>query len=138
MFFGRKLASNLPIIHQSDPELVADLEPSRTRDINFQEGDGIWVCLNPIDNTWKQGVIIRQVVGVPDSFMVETNGQQYGQNKHDITFSPPKDNDGGPIGTQHAREHDGTENKTDRLRPRPVLKFPRVPTQATLHTDFYL
>ena len=78
MFIDRKLASNLPIIHQSDPELVAErqnlMEPSRTRDTRY---DGIWVCLNPIDNTWKQGVIIRQVVGVPDSFVIEINGQQY-------------------------------------------------------------
>ena len=75
------------------------MEPSsRTRDINFEEGDGVWVCLSPIDNTWKEGVIIRQVVGVPDSFIVEINGQRYRRNKHDITFSPPKNDDSGAVG----------------------------------------
>ena len=50
----------------------------------------MWVHLSPIENTWKQGIIICSVVGVPDSFVVEINGQQYRRDKHDITFSPPK------------------------------------------------
>ena len=80
------------------------------------------------------------MVGVPDSFFVEINGQQYRRNKHGITFSPPKDDNdgavGGATGNQHAEEQVGTENKTDRLRPRPTLKFPKIPTQAMLHSDF--
>ena len=58
------------------------------------------------------------MVGVPDSFVIEINGQQYGQNKHDITFSPPRGDGGiveGAPGSQHAKEQDGTENRTDRL-----------------------
>ena len=57
----------------------------------------------------------------------------------DITFSPPKGNDsvvGGATGNQHAEEQVGTENKTDGLRPRPTLKFPKLPTQVILHSDF--
>ena len=143
LFFDHRLASNLPIIHNSNPELVAEGqpidEPSRTREVNFEPGDNVWVCLSPIDNTWKQGVIICNVVGVPDSFVVEINGQQYRRNKCNITFSPPKGDNGvvgGATGNQHAEEQVGTENKTDRLRPRPTLKFPKLPTQATLHSDF--
>ena len=45
---------------------------------------------------------------------------------------------GGATGNQHAEEQVGTENKTDRLRPRPTLKFPKLPTQATLHSDFQM
>ena len=63
----------------------------------------------PINNTWKQGVVIRQVVGVPDSLVVKVNGQQYRRNKCDVTFSVPIDDDGGTMGagdTQHAREQD--------------------------------
>ena len=74
--------------------------------------------LSPIENIWKQGVIMCNVVGVPDSFVIEINGQQYRQNKHYITFSPPKGDDGvveGATGNQHAEEQDGTENRTDRL-----------------------
>ena len=81
MFFGHKLTSYLPIIHNSNPELVAEhqpiIEPSRTREVNFNAGDRVWVCLSPIDNTWKQGIVIYSVVGVPDSFVVEINSQQY-------------------------------------------------------------
>ena len=87
--------------------------------MNFEPGDNVWVRLNPIENVWKQGVVIRDVVGVPDSFVVEINdGQQYWRNKHDITFSPPRGHDGAVGGTtvsQHAEEQDGTESRTGRL-----------------------
>ena len=80
------------------------------------------------------------MVGVPDSFVVEINSQQYTRNKCDITFSPPKDDNGGAVGgatgNQHAEKQVGTENKTDRLRPRPTSKFPKIPTQAMLQSDF--
>ena len=48
LFFGHRLASNLPIIHNSNLELVAERqpldEPSRTREVNFEPGDNVWVC----------------------------------------------------------------------------------------------
>ena len=73
LFFSHRLASNLPVIHNSNPELVAERQhlddSSRTRNVNFEPGDNVWVCLSPIENIWKQGVIIRNVVGVPDSFV---------------------------------------------------------------------
>ena len=80
LFFGRRLASNLPVIHNSNPELVAEQpsdDSSRTRNVNFEPGDNVWVCLSLIENSWKQGVIIQNVVGVPDSFIIKINGQQY-------------------------------------------------------------
>ena len=60
------------------------------------------------------------------------------KNQHDITFSPLGGNDDvvGATGSQHAEEQDGTENRTDRLQPRPALRFPKLPTQAMLHSDF--
>ena len=83
LFFSCRLASNLPLIHNSNPELIAGQpldDPSRTREVNFEPGDNVWVCLSPIENTWKQGIIICSVVGVPDSFVMEINGQQYRRN----------------------------------------------------------
>ena len=81
LFFHHRLASNLPIIHNSNPELVAEQQPlddsSRTWNVNFEPGDNVWVCLSPTENVQKQGVIIRNVVGVPDSFVIKINGQQY-------------------------------------------------------------
>ena len=106
--------------------------------MTFEPGDNVWVCLSPIENLWKQGIIIHSVVEVPDSFVMEINGQQYPRNKHDITFSPPRSDDYvvGANGSQHAEEQDGTESRTDRLKPRPTLKFPKIPTQTMLHSDF--
>ena len=58
----------------------------------FEPGDNVWVCLSPLENVWKQGV--------------EINAQQYRQNKHDITFSPPRGDDDvvGASGSLHAAE----------------------------------
>ena len=118
LFFGHRLTSNLPVIHNSNPELVAERQPSddssRTRSVNFEPGDNVWVCLSPLGKVWKQGIVICSVIGVPDSFVVKINGQQYQQNKCDITFSPPRGDDdvGGATGSQHAaKEQDGTENR---------------------------
>ena len=69
LFFGRRLASNLPVIHNSNPELVAEQQPSddssRTRNVNFEPGDNVWVRLSPIEYSLKQGVIKRNVVKSP-------------------------------------------------------------------------
>ena len=104
--------------------------------MNFEPNDNVWVHLSPLENIWKQGIVIHNVVGVPDSFVIEINGQQYRQNKHDLTFSPPRGE--GDDGVVDAEEQDGTKNRTDRLRPRPTLKFPKLPMQAMLHSDFNL
>ena len=75
--------------------------------MNFEPGDNVWVQLSPIENTWKPGIVIHSVVGVPDTFIVEINGQQYRRNKCDITFRPPKGEVGavgGATGNQHAEE----------------------------------
>ena len=80
--------------------------------MNFEPNANVWVCLSPLENVWKQGVIICNVVGVPDSFIVKINGQQYRQNKHDLTFSPPRGEGNDGVDDE---EQDGTENKTDRL-----------------------
>ena len=81
--------------------------------MNFKPNDNVWVCLSPLKNVWKHGVIIHNVVGVPDSFIIKINGQQYRQNKCDLTFIPPKGK--GDDGAVDTEEQDGTENRTDRL-----------------------
>ena len=59
LFFGCRLSSNQPVIHNSNPELVAERQPlddsSRTRSVNFEPGDNVWVRLSPLENVWKQG-----------------------------------------------------------------------------------
>ena len=58
------------------------------------------------------------MVGVPDSFIVQINSQQYQCNKCDVTFILPRGDDSvveGATGSQHAEEQDETENRADRL-----------------------
>ena len=57
-----------------------------------QEGDSCWARLDPHENVWSKGMIIRKVTGVPDSFVVEVDGCRYRRNKHDLTLTPPSDN----------------------------------------------
>ena len=87
----------------------------RTKSVNFEPNDNVWLHLSALENIWKQRIVIHNVVGVPDSFIFEINGQQYQQNKHDLTFSPPRGDGEGDDGVVDAQEQDGTKNKTDRL-----------------------
>ena len=90
-----------------------------------------------------KGLVIRKVIGVPDSYVVEVDGHRYHRNKCDLTLSPPdannNDND----------ESDSDNNQADHnvpmargviptLHPRPQLKFSKLPVQATQQKDFDL
>ena len=83
--------------------------------MNFEPNDNVWVRLSPLENIWKQGIVICNVVGVPDSFIVKINGQQYQRNKCNLTFSPPRGKGKGDDGVVDAEEQNGTKNRTDRL-----------------------
>ena len=54
LFFGRRVASNLHVIHNSNPELVAKRQPlddsSRTRNENFEPNDNVCMHLSPLEN----------------------------------------------------------------------------------------
>ena len=42
----------------------------------------------------KKGLVIRKVIGVPDSCVVEVDDHRYCRNKHDLTLVPSNnDND---------------------------------------------
>ena len=81
------------------------------------------------------------MVGVPDSYVVEVDGHKYHCNKRDLTLSPPhaNNNDESDSDNHHA-DHDvpmATEVMPT-LCPRPQLKFPKLPVQATQQKDFNL
>ena len=57
-----------------------------------QAGDSCYARLNPMENVWEKGFIVRKVIGVPDSYVVEVDGHRYHCNKCDLTLSPPDDN----------------------------------------------
>ena len=80
MFLGQKIATNIPYIafgnaaimqhsNSEDHEHVHTFDP--------QEGDSCWARLDPTENVWSKGIIIRKVIGVPDSFVEEVDGCRY-------------------------------------------------------------
>ena len=80
----------------------------------------------------------RKVIGVPDSYVVEVDGCRYCHNKHDLTLSPPDDNNDKSDG--HPDDHDVpvATGVMSTLCPRPQLKFLKLPVQATQQKDFDL
>ena len=103
------------------------------------DSDFCYVRINPNENVWEKGLVIRKVIGVPDSYVVEVNGHRYGHNKHDLTLVPPSDD--------NSHESESDSHQTDHhvpmaravmptLHPRPQLKFPKLPVQATQQKDF--
>ena len=111
----------------------------------FEPNDGgsCYIRINPNENVWEKGLVIRKVIGVPDLYVVQVDGHRYCRNKCDLTLSP-----------QGANNSDDTESDSDNhhadhnvpmatavmptLCPRPQLKFPRLPVQATQQKDFNL
>ena len=70
--------------------------------------------------------MVRKVVGVPDSYIVEVDGHRYRHNKHDLTLSPPDtNNDEGSDSDNHHAHHDVPMATAvmPNLHPRPQLNF---------------
>ena len=91
-----------------------------------------------MENVWEKGFIVRKVIGVPDSYVMEVDGHRYCRNKHDLTLSPPDDNNN--ESDSHSDDHDVpmATGVMPTLHPRPQLKFPKLPVQATQQKDFDL
>ena len=102
-----------------------------------QVGDSCYARLNPMENVWEKGFIVRKVVGVPDSCVVEVDGHRYCHNKCDLTLSPLGNDD---ESDSHPDDHDVPMATAvmPTLHPRPQLKFPKLPVQATQQKDFNL
>ena len=49
-----------------------------------------YIRIDPNVNEWVTGTIVRQVVGVPNSFVIDVDGHKYRRNKRDLTLVPPK------------------------------------------------
>ena len=59
---------------------------------NPNDRDPCYVRVNPSENIWKKGLVVRKVIGVPDSYVVDVDGCRYHHNKCDLILSPPPDN----------------------------------------------
>ena len=88
-----------------------------------------------MENVWEKGFIVRTVIGVPDSYVVEVDERRYHRNKCDLTSRHP-DDDG--ESDSHSDGHDVpmATGVMPTLHPRPQLKFPKLPVQATQQIDF--
>ena len=90
LFLGCKIATNIPyrtaalmqrLRNVDDHDNVCRFDPN--------DGDSCYVRINPNENVWEKGLVVRKVVGVPDSYVVEVDGCRYCHNKCDLTLSPP-------------------------------------------------
>ena len=107
------------------------------------DGDSCYARLNPNENTREKGLVIRKVIGVPDSYVVEVDGSRYHCNKCDLTLSPPGANnndDDKSDSDNHQADYNVPMARAvmPTLCPRPQLKFPKLPVQATQQKDFDL
>ena len=48
---------------------------------NPNDGDPCYVRVNPSENVWEKGLVIRKVMGVPDPYVVEVDDHRYHCNK---------------------------------------------------------
>ena len=94
--------------------------------------DFCYARLNPMENAWEKGFIVRKVIGVPDSCVVEVDGCRYCHNKHDLTLRHPNDNG---ESDRQSDDHDVpmATGVMPTLHPKPQLK---LPVQATQQKDF--
>ena len=147
LFLGRKIATNIPYIPFGTAALMHCLRNLDDHDnvprFEPNDGDSCYVRINPNENTWEKGLVIRKVIGVPDSYIVEVDGRRYCRNKWDLTLSPPGANnndDDESDSDNHQADHNVPMSRVmmPTLHPRPHLKFPKLPAHATQQKDFNL
>ena len=139
MFLGQKIATNIPYIPFGTAALIqcstAD-DHDHVRNFDPQEGDSCWARLDPTGNVWSKGLVVRKVIGIPDSYVVEVSGCRYRRNKHDLTLSPPSEDES----DSHCDDQEVPMATAviPTLHPRPQVKFSKLPVQATEQKDFNL
>ena len=139
MFLGRKIATNIPYIPFGTAALM-QYPRNNDHEHRFepQAGDSCYARLNPMENVWEKGFIVRKVIGVPDSYVVEVDGCRYHCNEHDLTLSPPDDNNNESYSHFDDQDVPMATGVMPTLCPRPQLKFPKLLVRATQQKDFNL
>ena len=149
LFLGHKIATNIPYIPFGTAALmqhsrnVDDHDHDKVRRFEPNDGDFCYVRINPSENVWEKGLVIRKVIGVPDSYVVEVDGHRYCHNKHDLTLTPPSVNND-DVDESESDNHQANYSvpmaraMMPTLHPRSQLKFPKLPVQATQQKDFEL
>ena len=138
MFLGCKIATNIPYIPFGTAALMQHLrndDHDHECRFNPNDGDPCYVRVNPSENVWEKG-LVRKVLGVPDSYVVEVDGHRYHCNKCDLTLSPPDDNNDKSDSHHDDQDMPKATGVMPTLHPRHQLKFPKLPVQATQQKDF--
>ena len=117
--------------------LMQHKEPEHMHHFEPKDGDICYARLDPSVNQWSKGFIVRQVVGVPNLYVVEVDGHRYRWNKRDITLYPQGDNDESD-GHSDVEEEPMAAGVIPTLYPRPQLKFLKLPVQATQQKEFHM
>ena len=119
-------------VDDHDHDKVCRFEPD--------DGDFCYVRINPNKNVWEKGLVIRKVIGVPDPYVLEVEGHRYCHDKYDLTLVPPSDDNNESESDSHQTDHIVPMARTvmPTLCPRPQLKFPTLPVQATQQKDLNL
>ena len=141
LFLRCKIATNIPYISFGTVALMQHLSNNdhyHERRFNPNDGDPCYVRVNPSENVWEKGLVVRKVIGVPDSYVVEVDGSRCHRNKHDFTRSPPDDNNDKSDNHHADQDVPMATGVMPTLCPRPQLEFPKLPVQATQQKDFNL
>ena len=124
LFLGHKIATNIPYIPFGTAALmlhsrnVDDHDNVHRNDPN--DGDPCYVRINPNENVWGKGLVVRKVIGVPDSYLVEVDGHRYHHNKPDLTLNPPGANN------NDDDESDSDNHHTDQNVPMATAVMPTL------------
>ena len=63
MFLGRRIATNIPYIPFGTAALIQRSDDhDQVHTFDPQEGDSCWARLDPTENVWNKGLVIRKVI----------------------------------------------------------------------------
>ena len=87
--------------------------------------------------------MLRKVIGVPDSYVIDVDGHQYCRNKRDLTLVPPSTrNEESDKSDSDSHQDDWEQPMRATVRPtlcpRQTLKFSTLPVQVTEQKGFKL
>ena len=92
LFLGHKIATNIPYIPFGTTALMQCSRNIDDHDNVYRfdpnDGDSCYVRINSNENVLEKGLVVRKVVEVPDSYIVEVDGHRYHHNECDLTLSP--------------------------------------------------
>ena len=73
LFLAQKIATNILYIPFGTAELMQHPDRSDDHECRFdsQDGDFCYARLNPMENVWEKGFIVRKVIGVSDSLLLK-------------------------------------------------------------------